>query len=141
MEYYHWIMAAVALCAFAYCAVRDTPAALGVMVSQVPFWAGVAAWLPQQIIWVDLNMVMSLATAGAFLLLAHVFGGLSWVAVCLIFVGATLWDVYASLFGVSYYLELHEVLHYLALIGLVGRKFLDRVLGDLRTRLLDGEAG
>lgn len=138
MEYYHWIMAAAALAAFAFCAARDVPAALGVMLSQVPFWAGVAAWLPHKIIWVDLNMALSLAAAAGFLLLAHVFGGLAWIAVCLIFVAATLWDVYASWFGAAFYLELHEILHYLALIGMVGRKFLDRALGDIRARLLDG---
>lgn len=133
-------MAFIATAAFWNCVRRDNPAALGVVVSQVPFWAGVVAWLPHKTIWVDLNMILSLATAAVFYLLAQVFGGVAFIAVCLVFVTATLHDVSASLFGANYYLELHEILHYLALIGMVGRTYVDRIVSDFRTRRFDGES-
>lgn len=106
---------------------RDWFALLAMSVSQAPFWIGFVVFSAIQVNPTQYNMVTDLAASAAFVWLAYRFdqAWLIWLAV--VFLCAGIADVYASRFGINNYLELHEVLHYTALILIMGRSRIVRV--------------
>lgn len=95
-------------------------------ISQIPFWGGfVAAKLTQESP-ILINLLVDMTTAAVFVWLLHTFNE-KWLAWCgMLFVTAGFVDVYAGLFGMSHYLLAHEIIHYLALLVIVGREYVER---------------
>lgn len=103
-------------------------AALGAaFVTQLPFWIGSMIYFETGTTPVHVNMVTDLSVSAFFVFLAHRFrkAWLIWLGVVFLCMGIS--DVYASLFGMSFYFVFHVFAHVLALLLIVGRKQIDRV--------------
>ncbi len=125
MTLWHWIMLLAAGSSLMICR-REWLAAASVAWSQVPFWvgsfiafAGTSPW------WY--NLFFDLLCAAGFVYAARMFGNWFLIWAGLIFIAATIVDIYALSFGLNFYFELHEGIHYAALIVIVGREYVHRV--------------
>lgn len=109
------------------------PVAIGAL-SQVPFWIGSFVFIDTGVTPIQLNIVTDLAASTAFVFLAYRFRQmfLVWLGILFVALGAV--DIYASLFGMLYYFELHVAAHLLALILIAGRKVIDRIDRPLDNR-------
>ena len=106
--------------------------------SQVPFWAGLAAYMaigdkdP-----VGINMALNLFVAGAFIEWSHKLqlagrGGIVHVWLCAIFLFGCTIDILQVVFPTHIYVLLQEVIHYLALITIGGRAYVRGFDGNRR---------
>ena len=105
-----------------------------VAISQAPFWIGSILSFQSGITPVGTNMVTDLSVSALFIFLAYRYEFMWLIWLSIVYVCAGILDVYSLVFGLSFYLEAHEVLHYAALIIIGGRKYvarIDRPLSDL----------
>ncbi len=121
MQAEHYLMAIVALLA-TYLVRRDPVGVYSVLWSQMPFWAGSAYFFAYGGQPFFVNLGSDLVCAAGFLLAAHIYDRKSLIALCTIFTAATVVDIYALVFGLQLYVEIHEVLHYASFIVIVGRQ-------------------
>lgn len=127
MSYVHVIMLIVLATVTLWLAWRrDWLGVTCVFLSQAPWWIGLwgFTWLGRQPF--ELNMITDLTTAFIFLWLFHTFKE-KWLAVgAIVFASATVIDVWAGLprgGDFPHYLFAHEVLHYAAIVTVVGRGY------------------
>lgn len=109
-------------------------------ISQLPFWIGSMVFFDTGQTPVQLNIVTDLAASTAFVFLAYQMRRNFLVCLGILFVSLGLVDVYASLFGMLLYFELHVAAHALALILIIGRGAIDRIdwpLSNRPSRLAD----
>lgn len=101
--------------------------------SQVPFWIGSVYFMHTGVTPVELNMVADLAVCAAFVWLAYRFRLMWLIWLGIVFLSMGIIDVYAAFAGMLYYFEMHVFLHFIALLVIAGRRYVDRVdrpLGD-----------
>lgn len=108
------------------------------LLSQTPFWAGYAVWHISPEYPTSLNIVTDLAVSAIFVRLAYVMDQqwLIWLGV--VFLCGLVIDLFAAVFGMYYYLELHEALHYIALVAILGCGYAVRVDRYVRRNLVNG---
>lgn len=136
----HAIMGAVFLCFAAYLAKGRNFLWLGAAaLSQVPFWAGLLAFLysansnP-----VEINLAINLAVAGLFTEWGHKLqvqsrGGVVHIWIGVVFVAAASIDVIQLLYEFPLYVLAQEVIHYLALVVIGGRAYVRGLDGSHRS--------
>lgn len=100
------------------------------VVTQAPFWIGSLIFFNTGLTPIEVNMVSDLSVCAILVWLSARARWIIWASVAMLCMGIA--DVYASMFGMLYYFELHVALHALALAIIVGRKHLDRIDRHMR---------
>lgn len=133
-------MGVVFLCFAAYLAKGRNFLWLGAAaLSQVPFWAGLLAFLYNaNTAPVELNLAINLAVAGLFIEWGHKLqdqsrGGIVHIWLGVVFVAAASIDVIQLLYEFPLYILAQEVIHYLALIAIGGRAYVRGLDGSHRS--------
>lgn len=109
-----------------------------VVISQVPFWFGLTAFMvtgerePA-----SLNLAANLMVAGAFIHLGEMLrasgrGGVVHVWLCLLFLVAATIDILQVVYPIPIYVLSQEIMHYLALMIIGGRAYVRVLDGNRR---------
>ncbi len=119
---------------------RNYSWAMAVFLSQIPFWGGLAAYMltgtsdPASV-----NAILNIFAAGIFIELATRLqqsgkGGIVHVWLCLVFTLACTLDVMHLIVPLPFYFIAQEALHYVALLVIGGRAYVQRYDGYRRYR-------
>ncbi len=144
----HAVMGAVFLCLGGYLSIRRnwiwlTAAAL----SQVPFWAGMGAFLIEgDSAPVVINAIFNVMVAGCFATIAERLqgkgkGGIVHIWLCVLFLLMCSLDVIQIIAPFDLYVIAQEALHYVALMVIGGRAYVKRIDGNHRNRLHSPDNG
>ena len=108
---------------------------IALALSQFPFWMGYAVSFVGEYHPVKFNMFTDMIVSGIFVWLGYQINKawLIWLGV--VFLCALLVDLFALIFGMNNYFELHEFLHYTAMAVIAGRQGVVRVDRHIRGAL------
>lgn len=116
----HTAMAAIASAVVMFLFVKRPFWALCAALSQIPFWAGSADYFAAGLDPIHRNLAVDIAIAAVFLLLAHITGKMACIFLCIVLFSMAILDLLAVA-GISpFYLALHELFHYIALVIALG---------------------
>lgn len=115
--------------------------------SQVPFWAGLAAFLVQgESAPVVINAIFNVMVAGCFATIAERLqakgkGGIVHIWLCVLFLLMSSLDVIQIVAPFELYVVAQEALHYGALLVIGGRAYVKRIDGNRDHRLHSPDTG